>query len=58
MRHRKQNSSLIRKRGQTMVEYVFTAVILMSIVAVMAVFLYSYKEHTNRVMDLAASEYP
>ncbi len=35
-----------------------TAVVLMSVVAVFAVFLYSYKQHTNRVMDLAASEYP
>lgn len=39
-------------------EYVFTAVILMALVAVLAVFLYTYKEHTNRVLDLAASEYP
>lgn len=46
------------KSGQAMIEYIFTAVILMAVVAVLSVFLYSYKEHTSRVMDLAASEYP
>jgi len=44
--------------GQAMIEYIFTAAILMAMIGVLSVFLYSYKEHTSRVMDLAASEYP
>ncbi len=47
-----------RISGQAMIEYVCTAGILIAIVAILSVFLYSYKEHTSRVMDLAASEYP
>ena len=58
MKGRARFSKATNRSGQAMVEYVFTALILISIVAVLSVFLYSYKEHTSRVMDLASSEYP
>lgn len=41
-----------------MVEYTITAAVLISVIAVMAIFLYTFKEYSGRVMDLAASEYP
>jgi Flp pilus assembly pilin Flp len=44
--------------GQTAVEYVIIAGMLMAAVAIMAVFLYTFREFGGRVLDLAASEYP
>jgi hypothetical protein len=41
-----------------MIEYLMTAVILMACVAVLAVFLYTFKEQGDRVLDLVAAEYP
>lgn len=46
------------KRGQAMVEYVFVAVMLIATVAIMAILLYTFKEHSGRVIGLVASEYP
>ena len=44
--------------GQAMVEYVITTCVLIAMVAIMAVFLYTFKENGGRILDLAASEYP
>lgn len=44
--------------GQAMVEYMIIAGMLIAAVAILAVFLYTFKEHGGRVLDLAASEYP
>ena len=44
--------------GQAMTEYVLTAGILLASVVVLAVFLYTFKEYSGRVLELAASEYP
>jgi hypothetical protein len=41
-----------------MVEYVIVAAVLVSLVAVCAVFLYTFREYGGRVLDLVASEYP
>jgi hypothetical protein len=41
-----------------MMEYLMTAAILMASIAVLAVFLYTFKEQGDRVLDLVASEYP
>ena len=41
-----------------MVEYVIVAGILVTTVAIMAVFLYTFKQFGGRVLDLVASEYP
>lgn len=46
------------RSGQAMVEYVITAGILISTVAILSVFLYTFKEYAGRVLDLVASEYP
>lgn len=44
--------------GQTMIEYVIIAAILLSTVPVMAVFLRTFRQHSSRTLELAASEYP
>jgi len=41
-----------------MVEYLFTAAILTLAIVVFAVFLYTFREHGGRVLDLVASDYP
>jgi len=41
-----------------MIEYVVTTGMLIAAVAIFAVFLYTFKEHGGRVLDLVASEYP
>lgn len=46
------------KKGQAMVEYVLMAGIFILSVVVLSVFLYSFKEHSGRVLDLAAYDYP
>lgn len=52
MRRTRENS------GQALVEYLVMAGVLIASVAVFAVFLYTFKEHGGRVLDLVASEYP
>jgi len=47
-----------RKAGQVMTEYMIIAVTLVLAVSILAVFLYTMKEHGGRVFDLVASEYP
>ncbi len=44
--------------GQAMTEYVLTAGILLASVVILALFLYTFKEYSGRVLELAASEYP
>lgn len=46
------------RRGQAMIEYVMTAAMLLLLVVMLAVLLYTFREHGARVLDLAASEYP
>jgi len=41
-----------------MVEYMLVAAMLMATVAIFAVFLYAFKEHSGRVLDLIALDYP
>ena len=47
-----------RVSGQAMVEYMVTAVMLIATVAILSVFLYTFKETGGRVLDLVAYEYP
>ena len=47
-----------RQAGQAMVEYVIVAGVLEAMVAVLSVFLYTFREQSGRVLDLVASEYP
>lgn len=46
------------KNGQAMIEYIIVAGILMSMMAVMALFLYIFRENSGRILDFVASEYP
>ena len=46
------------RNGQAMVEYVMMMVLLLSTVVIMSIFLYTYKQHSERVVSLVASEYP
>jgi len=55
---RRLHSTARSKLGQATVEYVVTAGMLIATVSIMAVLLYTFKEHSNRVLDLVASEYP
>ena len=41
-----------------MIEYVITAGVLITTIAIMAVFLYTFREYGGRILDLVASEYP
>ena len=46
------------KSGQAMTEYVIVAGMLTAAVAILAVFLYTFKEYGGRVLDLVSSDYP
>jgi hypothetical protein len=46
------------KNGQAMIEYVIMMVLLLSSVVVLSIFLYTYKQHSDRVVNLVSSEYP
>jgi hypothetical protein len=46
------------QRGQTMVEYAVVMGVLLAVVAMAALFLYTFKEYGGRILDLVSSEYP
>lgn len=46
------------RAGQAMIEYVITVAVVISFMSVMALFLYSYKQNSGRILELTASEYP
>lgn len=46
------------REGQTLAEYVIMAGVLVGIVAVLSVFLYTFREQSGRVLDLVAWDYP
>ncbi len=46
------------KSGQTLVEYAVAAGVLLAVIAMAALFLYTFKEYGGRILDLVASEYP
>ena len=45
-------------RGQAMIEYMIVAVMLLALVAIFALMLYALRQHSGRVLELVASEYP
>ena len=48
-----------RKRsGQVMLEYVMAMGILLSCVAMLSIFLYTFRSYGDRILALAAGEYP
>jgi len=44
--------------GQAMVEFLVVAGVLMAAVAILMVFLMTFREYGTRVLDLVGSEYP
>jgi len=46
------------KKGQAVIEYVIMTLLLLSTAVVLSIFLYTYKQHSERVVNLVASEYP
>jgi len=44
--------------GQTTLEYVTTAGMLVLSLTILALFLYTFREYGGRILDLLASEYP
>lgn len=45
-------------RGQVMLEYVIITGILIGAVAILSVFLHTFKKQSVRVLNLVVSEYP
>lgn len=46
------------KAGQTTVEFVVVAGMLLAALAILTVFLTTFREYGTRVLDLVGSEYP
>jgi uncharacterized protein (UPF0333 family) len=46
------------RRGQAAVEYLVVAGVLLATVVIVSIFLHSFKEQSDRVLNIAASEYP
>ena len=46
------------RRGQSAVEFLVVTGVLLATVAVFAVFLYTYRGYSNRVLNLVAAENP
>jgi len=53
-----QISSRKSRAGQVMIEFVVIAAMLIGSIAIMAVFLYTFRQAGERVLSLVASEYP
>jgi len=51
-------SRLSWRSGQAMVEFVVIAGMMLATVAIMMVFLGTFREYGTRVLDLVGSEYP
>ncbi len=59
MRNMTRKPSIRRlRRGQTLTEYAVAMGVLMAVIAMAALFLYTFKEYGGRILDLVASEYP
>jgi hypothetical protein len=44
--------------GQVMMEYVIITCMVLASVAILAVFLYAFRENGSRVLDLVGFDYP
>ncbi len=55
---RAQRGHKASRSGQAVIEYVIMTVLLLSSAVVLSIFLYTYKQHSERVVNLVASEYP
>lgn len=46
------------KRGQTILEYTLVLAMTLVILATLGFFIYVFKEHGGRILDLVSSQYP
>jgi Tfp pilus assembly protein PilW len=46
------------KRGQTMVEFMVVAGMILAAAAILSVFLVTFNQYGTRVLELVGSEYP
>jgi len=51
-------NEVLSRRGQAMIEYVIMMCLLLSTITIISIFLYTYKQHSDRVVNLVSSEYP
>lgn len=52
------NENQIRKEGQTMLEYTLVLSLTLGILISLGFFVYVFKEHGGRILDLVSSTYP
>ena len=50
--------SISSRRGQAAVEYVVVLGVLFASIAILVVFLVAFREYGERILEMAASEYP
>ena len=53
-----ERGALKGKRGQTMLEFLIVVGSLMACTAILAIFLYTFKEYGDRVFNLISADYP
>lgn len=46
------------ERGQTTVEYAVVAGVLVAVLALLTLFLLTFQEYGDRIIDMVASDYP
>jgi hypothetical protein len=44
--------------GQAMIEYFLIAAVVITMVSILALLLYTFREQSGRVVDLVAADYP
>jgi len=54
----RQRLSCTSKRGQAMVEYLVITGILLASLAILTLFLETFKEYGTRILDMVSSDYP
>jgi len=48
----------ISKSGQTMLEYIMVLAMTLGLIITLGFFMYVFKEHGGRILDLVSSVYP
>jgi uncharacterized protein (UPF0333 family) len=46
------------KRGQSMLEYLMVLAMTLGVMVTLGFFIYVFKEHGGRILDLVSSNYP
>jgi uncharacterized protein (UPF0333 family) len=53
-----QTRTYARKRGQTILEYTLVLSMSLGILVTLGFFIYVFKEHGGRILELVSSRYP